>query len=136
MQEAVVPVIAVRMQEPEGKFVPQAKITLAYKRNATKITTRLPVIEISASSRDLLSLDAVFEVLLEAHDKHGNVVGESKPGGMVNPATRTLSIKPGQNIAVTLRMDLEFEGSLTVKALDPVTLTTYSKLDLETDYTV
>ena len=136
LQEAVVPVIAVRMQEPEGKFVPQAKITLNYKRGATKITTRLPVIEISASSADLLSMSATFEILVEAHDKQGNVVGEIKLGGMVNPATRTLSIKPGQNIAVTLRMDLEFEGSFTVKALDPVTLTTYSKLDLETDYTV
>jgi len=136
LQEAVVPVIAVRMQEPEGKFVPQAKITLNYKRGATKITTRLPVIEISASSADLFSMSATFEILVEAHDKQGNVVGEIKLGGMVNPATRTLSIKPGQNIAVTLRMDLEFEGSFTVKALDPVTLTTYSKLDLETDYTV
>jgi len=81
-------------------------------------------------------MSATFEILVEAHDKQGNVVGEIKLGGMVNPATRTLSIKPGQNIAVTLRMDLEFEGSFTVKALDPVTLTTYSKLDLETDYTV
>jgi len=136
LQEAVVPVIAVKMQEPEGKFVPQAKIALNYKRGATKITTRLPVIEISASSADLFSMSATFEILVEAHDKQGNVVGEIKLGGMVNPATRTLSIKPGQNIAVTLRMDLEFEGSFTVKALDPVTLTTYSKLNLETDYTV
>ncbi len=136
LQEAVVPVITVRMQEPEGKFVPQAKITLNYKRGATKITTRLPVIEISASSADLFSMSATFEILVEAHDKQGNVVGEIKLGGMVNPATRTLSIKPGQNIAVTLRMDLEFEGSFTVKALDPVTLTTYSKLDFETDYMV
>lgn len=136
LQEAVVPVIAVRMQEPEGKFVPQAKITLNYKRGATKITTRLPVIEISASPANLFSMSATFEILVEAHDKRGNVVGEIKLGGMVNPATRTLSIKSGQNIAVTLRMDLEFEGSFTVKALDPVTLTTYSKLDLETDYMV
>ncbi len=136
LQEAVVPVIAVRMQEAEGKFVPQAKITLNYKRGATKTTTRLPVIEVSASSADLFSVSATFEILVEAHDKQGNVVGEIKLGGMVNPATRTLSIKPGQTISVTLRMDLEFEGSFTVKALDPVTLTTYSKLDLETDYTV
>lgn len=136
LQEAVVPVIAVRMQEAEGKSVPQAKITLNYKRGATKITTRLPVIEVSASSADLFSMSATFEVLVEAHDKKGNVVGEIKLGGMVNPATRTLSIKPGQTISVTLRMDLEFEGSFTVKALDPVTLTTYSKLDLETNYTV
>jgi hypothetical protein len=55
---------------------------------------------------------------------------------MVNPAIHTLSIKPGQVVPVVLRMDLEFEGHFTIKALDPVTLKTYSKLDLETDYTV
>jgi hypothetical protein len=33
-------------------------------------------------------------------------------------------------------MDPDFEGKFTVKALDPTTLTAYSKLDLETDYTV
>lgn len=136
LQEAVVPVIVVKMQEPESKFVPRAKITLSYKRGAKKITTRLPVLEISVSSGDLLSLDAVFEILVEAHDKYGNVVGESKLGGVVNPATRTLTIKTGQILSVILRMDIEFEGSFTVKALDPATLTTYSKLDLETDYTV
>lgn len=136
LQEAVVPVIAVRMQEPGDKCVPQAEITINYKRGAKKITTRLPVIEISAASADLFSDNATFEILVEAHDKQSNVVGEIKLGGMVNPATRTLSIKCGQTIAVTLRMDLEFEGSFTVKALNPVTLSTYSKLNLETDYTV
>jgi len=37
---------------------------------------------------------------------------------------------------VTLKMDLEFEGKFAVKALDPATLTTYYKLELETDYAV
>jgi hypothetical protein len=133
LQEAVVPVIAVRMQEPEGKFVPQAKITLNYRRGATKITTRLPVIEVSAGAANLFSMNAEFEVLLEAHDKKNNVVGEVKMGGPVNPATRTLFIKSGQTVPVTLRMDLEFEGRFTIKALDPITLTTFCKLELEMD---
>lgn len=137
LQEAVVPVIAVHMQESENKYIPRPpKITLGYKRGARKITTRLPVIEVAAGSADLFSMETTFEVLVEAHDKKNNVVGEVKLGGMVNPATRTLSIKPGQTITVPLRMDLEFEGRFTIKAMDPVTLTTHSKLDLETDYTV
>ena len=136
LQEAVVPVIAMRMQEAENKFEPKAEILLRYKRGATKITTRLPIIEVFANSGDLFSTEETFEVLVEAHDKKGNVVGEIKLGGMVNPATHTLSIKPGQVVPVALRMDLEFEGHFTIKALDPVTLKAYSKLDLETDYTV
>ena len=35
-----------------------------------------------------------------------------------------------------LTMDLDFEGKFSVKALDPSTLTTYSRLNLETDYVV
>lgn len=136
LQEAVVPVISIRMQEREDRIIPQAQITLNYKRGTRRITTRLPVIEISASPADLFSGDATIEILVEAHDKKGNVVGELKSGGVVNPATRTLSIKCGQSLSATLRMDLEFEGSFTIKALNPVTLTTYSKLNLETDYTV
>jgi hypothetical protein len=33
-------------------------------------------------------------------------------------------------------MDLNYEGKFTVKALNPTTLAAYSKLELETDYTV
>lgn len=136
LQEAVVPVIVMRLQAAEGKTAKLPPITISYKRGAKKITTRLPVIEVSAGAGDLFSMGTVFEVLLEARDRKNNVVGEAKLGGVVNPATQTLSIKPGQTLSVTLRMDLEFEGKFTVKALDPATLTTYGKLDLETDYTV
>ena len=64
-------------------------------------------------------------------------MGEAKPGGAVNPATRTVTVKPGSGpVQVTMKMDLDFEGKFTVKALDPTTLTAYSKLELATDYTV
>jgi len=136
LQEAVVPVIAVRLQAAEEKAGKQPTVALNYKRGAKKTTTRLPVVEVSVGAGDLFSMGSSFEVLLEAQNKKGDVVGEAKPGGPVNPATRTLSIKPGETLQVTLRMDLEFEGKFTVKALDPTTLTTFSKVDLETDYTV
>ena len=81
-------------------------------------------------------MDATVTILIEAHDKAGNVVGEASPGGAVNPATLTLSLQPATSARVTLRMNSDFEGKFTVKALDPATLTVYDKLDLETDYTV
>ena len=75
--------------------------------------------------------------MLEAHDEKGNVVGEAKPGGFVNPATRIITIKLGETIQVTLRMDLNFEGRFFVKALDPATLAARGdQLELETDYMV
>lgn len=136
LQEAVVPVIALRLQAAAQRVAQVPAITLSYKRGAKKVTTRLPVVELNVESGDLFNRELSFEVLLEAHDKKGNVVGEAKPGGMVNPATRTLTVKPGETVSVALRMDMEFEGKFTIKALDPTTLTTHSKLDLETDYTV
>jgi len=39
-------------------------------------------------------------------------------------------------VPVTLKMQLEFEGGFTLKALDPATLAAYCSLDLETDYSV
>jgi hypothetical protein len=136
LQEAVVPVISMRLHGAEAPAAKTPAITLSYKRGAKKITTRLPVFEIAVGTAELFWGDAEIDVLLEAHDRNGNVVGEAKPGGPVNPATRTVALKPGDTVQVTLRMEMEYEGKFTVKALDPSTLTTYSKLDLETDYTV
>ena len=136
LQEAVVPVIAMRLTEVEEDAGQSISVSLTYKRGAKLITTRVPVVEVTATG-NLFSAGSNFEVLIEAHDKQGNVVGEAKPGGAVNPATRTVTVKPGSGpVQVTMKMDLDFEGKFTVKALDPTTLTAYSKLELATDYTV
>ena len=42
----------------------------------------------------------------------------------------------GERVQVTLKMQLEFEGKFTVKALNPTTMATYGSLELHTDYTV
>jgi hypothetical protein len=84
----------------------------------------------------MFSVGQAFEVLLEAQDKKGNVVGEAKPGGAVNAATGTITLEPGNKAQVTLRMQMEFEGKFKVKALNPTTLAVYAQLELETDYAV
>ncbi|GFH62756.1 MAG: alkaline phosphatase [Candidatus Desulfovibrio kirbyi] len=136
LQETVVPVIVVHLQGVTAQVTRPVKLNLSYKRGASKVTTRLPVIEVKAPPADLLSMDSTFAILIEAHDAQNNVIGEAKTGPKVNPTTHTLSIKPGDTIPVTLRLDLEFEGKFTVKASDPVTMTTYGILKLETNYVV
>lgn len=136
LQEAVVPVISVRLNAGAEKEQKSFEITVTYKRGAKKITTRLPVVEVAVKSGDLFSMGAEAEILLEAHSKSGKVVGEAKTGGPVNPATGTITVRAGDTLQVTLKMDLDYEGKFTVKALNPTTLAAYSKLDLETDYTV
>ncbi len=135
LQECVVPVITMKTRHARPSQQPPA-VSLSYKRGETRITTRLPVVDVQLAAADLFSTTTDFELLLEAHDARGNVVGEARPGGIVNPATGTLTLKPGQPAQVVLRMQLEFEGKFTVKAINPTTLATYCALNLETDYAV
>ena len=79
-------------------------------------------------------MQAEAEVLIEAHDTNGNVVGQAKPGGPVDPATGTIHLPTGRSLRVAIKMDEDFEGAFTLKALDPVTLNTYGTLNLATDY--
>lgn len=134
--EAVVPVLVARLDAGENAVTGKMTVELSYRKGAKRITTRLPVIDIQVQSDDMFSQGVAVEVLIEAQDAKGNVVGEPRPGADVNPATRTLSLMPGQTKQIALRMDPDFEGKFSVKALNPTTLASFSALALETDYTV
>jgi hypothetical protein len=136
LQEAIVPAITVALQDQAARETIVASVLLSYKSGAKRITTRLPVVDLAVESTDMFSQGADIEVLLEAHDRKGNVVGEARKGDPVDPATGTLTLKPGQQRQVTIRMDMEFEGKFTLKAFNPITMTTYASIDLETDYAV
>ncbi|MBK3732778.1 PglZ domain-containing protein [Azospirillum brasilense] len=136
LQEAIVPVLTMRLKKEAQPDIATANVVLSYRKGARKITTRLPVIEIRVESGDIFSQGTAFEILLEAQDRKGNVVGEAKHGGAVDAATGTVTLRPGQSEPVTLRMVMEFEGKFIVKALNPTTLTTFTTLELETDYAV
>lgn len=135
LAEAVVPILVARLDAAEQPELRKVVVELTYKNGAKRITTRLPVIEVILVSDDMFSQEASVEILLEAQDSKGNVVGEPRPGGDVNPATRTVTLMPGQRKQIALRMDDEFRGKFSVKALNPTTLAAYSALTIETDYT-
>ena len=135
LAEAVVPVLVARLDTAAHAELRKVVVELSYKNGAKRITTRLPVIEVILVADDMFSQDLTVEILLEAQDSKGNVVGEPRPGGEVNPATRTVTLMPGQRKQIALRMDDEFRGKFSVKALNPTTLAAYCNLALETDYT-
>jgi hypothetical protein len=135
LQELVVPVLTVKLESGSAPALEKATVHISYKNGATRTTTRLPVIDVLLEG-DMFSQAADFEILLEAQDKKGNVVGEAKSGGLVNPATGTLTLRSGERVQVTIKMLMDFEGKFTVKALNPTTLAAYCSLALETDYTV
>ena len=138
IQECVVPVITVKLDASKDSqvSVEKFKVSLNYKNGAKRITTRMPVVDLTLQTEDIFSFDAEVEVLLEAHDKKGNVVGEAKTGGIVNTATGTIIMTPNNEQKVTLRMDMEFEGKFILKALNPSTMAVYEQIELETDYAV
>jgi hypothetical protein len=136
LQECVVPVIQLNLNQNAPCENNDVSIALNYKNGAKRITTRIPVLEVQAVSQSLFSAEKAFEILLEAHDKKGNVVGEAKPGGCVNPATGAITLTAGGKEKVAIKMSLEFEGKFKIKALNPTTMTAYDQLELETDYTV
>ena len=129
------PVLMARLDTAISAEVRRVKVELSYKSGAKRITTRLPVVEVLLASDDMFSQEQSVEILLEALDNKGNVVGEPRPGSEVNPATRTVTLMPGKRKQIALRMDDEFRGKFSVKALNPMTLAAYSTLALETDYT-
>ncbi|MGY6215765.1 PglZ domain-containing protein [Methylolobus aquaticus] len=136
LQELIVPVLVARLSQQTEESIRVVQVELAYRAGTKKITTRLPSIEVSVEEEGLFALGDNVELALEAHDAKGNVVGEAKPGGPVNPASGTIALKPGERVNVTLRMQMEYEGKFTVKAINPSTLAVYASLNLETDYTV
>ena len=118
LQECVVPVMEVKLKA-QAKATQKTVVSLSYKNGAKVITSRRPAIELSVSSDDMF---AQTEILLEAHSDAGDVIGEAKIGGVVNAATRTVSLQPGDSQKITIIMDDDFEGRFTIKALNPNTL--------------
>ena len=130
LQECVVPVMEVKLKA-RAKATQKTVVSLSYKSGAKAITSRRPVIELSVTSDDMF---AQTEILLEAHSDAGDVIGEAKIGGVVNAATRTVSLQPGDSQKITIIMDDDFEGSFTIKALNPNTLAEFSHIKLKTNY--
>ena len=110
------PVITMQLKAAEQPGLTQAAVALRYKNGAKRVTTRVPVIDLAVDAADMFSTESVFEILLEAHNAKGDVVGEAKAGGAVNPATGTLTLRAGEKAQVTLKMQMEFEGKFKVKA--------------------
>lgn len=136
LQESVVPVITMQLKASNQPILHKASVVMSYKNGAKFITTRMPVIDLAVETADMFSVENDFEILLEAHNSKGEVVGEAKVGGVVNPATGSLSLKPGDKVQVTMKMQMDFEGKFKIKALNPATYTVYCQLDLATDYAV
>lgn len=134
LQECVLPCVTI---EPVAGAVttPVAVLQISYRQAKTdKITTRRPAIDVSWPG--LAFDDQEVEIAIDAVDAKGRTVGEVGTGQTVNAATQGVRIKPGQVVSVGLRMEDDFDGSFTVRAIDPNTQALLAELKLKTDYAV
>jgi hypothetical protein len=136
LTEAVVPVLVAQLKPIAPATGPRFKVELTYRNGAKRITTRIPVVDVTLVYDDLFVQGVNLEVVVEAQDALGRVVGEARPGPDVNPATRTVVLHTAQPRSIALKMDPEFEGKFKIMVLNPATLSAYVTLSLETDYTV
>ena len=134
LQECVLPCLSVDLKlATQKKFLPV--IHLTYRQGKTdKITSRRPVLDLAWSQVDAFAEEQEIEVAVEAVDAKGHVVGLVGSGQTINPATQGVRIKPGQIVNVGLRMEDNFSGAFTVRALDPATQAIIADLTLKTAY--
>lgn len=132
LQECVLPVVHVDFgRESAETAKPPAEISLSYKGGKTdRITTRRPMIQVSMFAA---LFDEPVEFQLEAESEDGTVIGETASSPDVNPATGMVTIRPRDVIKIPLKMNEDFHGRFSVKALDPVTRVTHAVLELQTN---
>ena len=134
LQEAIVPVITLKLKKEELGDLSMVQVELTYKGGAKHITTRFPSVELSLVSVGIFDTD--IEILLEAIDKKGNVVGEAKRGGRVDTGSGTVTMKGLEKLNVIMSMNIDFHGKFSFSAFDPRTMTKHASISMETDYAV
>ena len=136
LQEAIVPMIVVKLDSSQNVLT-SCQVQISYKGGAKRITTRIPVLDVTLTVDDIFSQEISVELLIEAHDANGKVVGEPRGAETVNQLTSTITLTSGQRRQIPIRMDEDFTGKFTIKAMNPTTLALISKgseISLETDY--
>ena len=96
---------------------------------ANRICTKPSDCATGTQCEDGVCLTGSYTTLVESDLMRKGTAGPSKV------ASLDIALTPNQRKQIALRMDDEFRGKFTVKALNPTTLASYSTLAIETDYT-
>ena len=78
-----------------------------YKASPPKMIRLIPVFEIVATAGDLFETSEGADVILQAVDSKGAVIGEPRAGGDVNPATGTIRLELGGENALKIAMKMD-----------------------------
>jgi hypothetical protein len=117
LQECVVPVVVLHLSTPPAENGSGADVQIRYRSD--KFTSR--VIGLKLSFQSLFREPLV--VRLEAYDGSGakaKPVGEAADCDARDPNTGLVTIQPGREAQVPLRIEADFEGkSIEIRAIDP-----------------
>ena len=136
LQELVVPVLEVTISPPVDRATSSLEVTLKQPQGRAQITTLRPSFLLSVSSNDLFDDATGIELLVEAVNDAGDIVGELKPGERVDPTTQTIKLHAGEALKLVLAMNETYEGEFTVRAVAPETRLVLTELRMKTDYTL
>ena len=134
-QEAIIPVLSIQLKPAEPSTgAPRVDITLTYRgQNEGTVTTLMPTVALAYPAADLFG-PANVQVVLQAIDQTGNLVGEAASSALVDPASREISMARGMAVKIPLRLKEGFEGEFKVVATDPATGATFATIKLKTDF--
>lgn len=133
LQELIVPMLHLKLEMESEETADSVQVLLKYKNDSKHITTRLPFISLSAEAEGLFNESDSIRVRVQAHASDEAVVGEPLSGKHVD-TLGIISLNYGETLRIGIKMNDDFEGPFTLRALDPETMVTYGELALKTEY--
>lgn len=143
LQECVVPVLTITPSRAAAKKRAPLKIVLTYRgKSEGGVTSRMVMVELACrGASGSIAFDEQWAAeppvqvqLLVYKSGATEEVGKLVVGERVDPATRLVSLREGEVIKVPVRLDEDFSGSFTVKALDAITQAGLGELTLKTRF--
>ncbi|MBD2769382.1 PglZ domain-containing protein [Hymenobacter sp. BT664] len=136
LPEVVLPALRIQLPAPE-QAPKRTNLFLTYPKTA--VTTRQPILTAEATAGGLLDFDDTppveFQLVVVAAD--GRIVGKlGLHTAVVDVTTQLVRLSVQEKARLPVRLDEEFEGIFTVRALHPDTQVELASITLQTAYEI
>jgi hypothetical protein len=134
-QEALIPVLSVALQPAQARAtVERVLVNLTYRGGAVgKVTSLIPSLELAYPASDFFGPPSV-RLIIQGINNKSDIVASTATSPSIDPTTGEIHLERGKALKIPIRIQEGFEGTFTVKALDPSSGITYATVELTTDY--
>jgi hypothetical protein len=132
LQEDIVPILSIKLKNEQSKE--SVNVSLSYKgKTEGVVRVYRPQIEIN-----IIGIESLFtpemSLRLAVTDDNGQIAGYAVDSTFYNSTSDTISIPSGcEKIKVPIQLRDDYQGNVTITALDPDTNITMATLKLETE---